>query len=382
MKKIKIIRIQSRIVIGGPAIHTRILSEKLNPNKYQTILIGGTNSADEKSLVDELVSKNIDCRIIPEMGRDIHFYDDLISFYKLFKIIKQEKPQIVHTHTAKAGALGRFAAYIARVPIIFHTFHGNVFSGYFGNFKTKIFLFLEKILAKMSTKIIVISSEQRKDICERYLIAPAKKTVTIPLGFEWEGFDKKSKNGVSLREHFSINPNKKMIGIVGRLVPIKNHRLFIDVANKILHRCQDQFHFIIIGDGELAPVLKQKCKALGIADSITFAGWQKVNKNLYQEFDLTLLTSNNEGTPVAIIESLAAGIPVISTNVGGVPDIMKNYSLDYLVGRGDVNSFVEKITLHLEKPLVVSEQVQEKIKKYYNFERLVTQIDELYHELL
>lgn len=207
MSKIKIVRIQSRIVIGGPAIHTRILSEKLNPEKYQTILIGGAGSDDEKSLVDDLKSHGIDCRVIPEMGRHVHIYDDLISFIKLYRILKKEKPDIIHTHTAKAGAVGRFAAFLARTPIIVHTFHGNVFSGYFGKIKSAIFKYLEILLAKLSNCIIVISTQQFNDICNKYRIAPSNKMKTIPLGFEWEAFDSTIHNNSILNRLIFLRIN-------------------------------------------------------------------------------------------------------------------------------------------------------------------------------
>lgn len=377
----KVMIIQSRIVIGGPAVCTILLSKALNDEKFSALLVGGGSNPDERSLVEHARQIGIRCIEIPRMGREIHFYDDIISLIKLYRLIKKEKPAVVHTHTAKAGAVGRAAAFIAGVPAIFHTFHGHVFYGYFGKFRTGIFIFLERILAKFSTAVIVISEAQRFDIAQKYRIAPEKKVRLIPLGFEWDLFFHPSQN-IDLREKYKIPSGKFLIGMVGRIVPIKDHALFVEIANRLLKHDPSQFHFIVIGDGELRNQIEEKVHRNNIAGSFTFTGWLDLNSSAYQCLDLMLLTSQNEGTPVTIIEALASGVPVIAAGVGGVPDVMKKYDPRFLVKDRDPESFVQSILDAIKDGHRVPREVSERIIQYYSAERFVKDTKQLYFESL
>lgn len=378
---IKIVRIQSRIVVGGPAKHTILLSKELNNNIFKTVLVGGASKSIEKSLVEVAQEQGVDCHIIPEMAREIHFYDDFISLIKLYKLIKKEKPIIFHSHTAKAGGIGRIAAYLARVPLIFHTFHGHVFSGYFGKIKTRSFIIIEKLLALLTTRIIVISNEQKRDIVQKYKICRESKVSIIRLGFDWkENFLKKSP--VSLRKKHQIPRQKFLVGIIGRLVPIKDHKLFMRIAEKLVSSDHNDYHFIVIGDGELKTELIELAEKKKLNKYFTFTGWIEVNKGVYEELNLLLLTSINEGTPVTVIEALAAGTPVIASEVGGVADIMKFYKTEYLVKHRNVENFVEmikRLRRNMDKP---SLRTQKQIMQIYSDERLVEEIKELYLDSL
>lgn len=376
MKKIKIIRIQSRIVVGGPAIHTRLLSEKLNPEKYETILIGGASSNNEKSLVNDLLERGIDCRVIPEMGRDIHFFEDIISFFKLLKVIKKEKPDIVHTHTAKAGALGRLAAFFARVPIVFHTFHGHVFHSYFSKFRTKVYLLIEKLLAKISTVIIVISQSQYDDIVSTYHITKPEKVKIISLGFDWETFS--TNNNQSLRLKFNIEPDKYLVGIIGRLVPIKGWDLFIEIVDRLIKDSSGEFRFIIIGDGFLNEYIHEKIKKLNLRNFITMSGWLELKSSVYKELDLVLSTSLNEGTPVSLIEALVSGIPVVASNVGGVKDVLDSYENTWLVNSRNPSDYVSLIKNLAKIKVRLDARVSNEVKFRYSNERLLEDIEKLY----
>ena len=375
--RIRIIRVQSRIVVGGPAKQTILLSKELNRNGYKTVLIGGASKSIEKSLIESAINNGIKCVVIPEMAREIHFYDDLISLVKLYKFIKKEKPVIFHSHTAKAGGIGRIAAYIAGVPLIFHTFHGHVFSSYFGKFKTKGFILIERLLARISTKIIVISESQRHDMIQKYRIGTDSRVELIRLGFNWnENFLKRSN--VSLRNNFKISQNKFLVGIIGRLVSIKDHYLFIEVAEKLLLIEDNDYHFVIIGDGELKFNLIDLVKSKNIEKHFTFTGWIEINKSIYEELNLLLLTSKNEGTPVTIIEALASGIPVIASNVGGVRDVMKLYNTAFLIRERDPLKYCEKILKLRENSNSPSKETQAKVMQTYDSERLVLDIKNLY----
>ncbi len=380
-KQIKIVRFQSRIVIGGPALHTFLLSKKLNNADYSTLLIGGGTNSNEKSMESHAKNEHIRIELIPEMGRAIHFYDDLLSLKRFYKILKREHPDIVHTHTAKAGAIGRIAAFFAGVPFVFHTFHGHVFHGYFGRLKSYFFVLFERILAKFSSAIIVISDSQRKDIVDVYKIAHPKKVWTIPLGFEWDPFEKDIED-FDLRKKFNISEDKYLIGIIGRIVPIKDHRLFLDIAIHLLKREKERFHFIIIGDGEDRQMLESLADRYGITDSVTFTGWQKANRALYESIDLVLLTSKNEGTPVTIIESLVSGTPVVASDVGGVSDIMNYYDPKNLISSREPDDYIQRILEIKDINLKISAEIQTKIKEKYSAERLIRDITRLYSSFL
>ena len=374
---IKIVRVQSRIVVGGPALHTLLLSEHLNNGIFRTLLVGGASKDIEKSLVEETRQKNIRCTIIPEMAREIHFYDDFISVLRLYKLIRREKPQILHSHTAKAGALGRLTALLAGVPLIYHTFHGHVFKNYFNSCKTKIFILLEKMLARISTKVIVISENQYHDIVQKYRIASPHKVQLIPLGFDWTNRFKIAQK-VNLKFEFGISENKYLVGIIGRLVPIKDHLFFLEIAEKLLIKYPELFHFVIIGDGELKKEIEGLVSKKDFSDNFTFTGWINISKELYQSLHVVLLTSKNEGTPVSIIESLVAGTPVVARDVGGVYDVMKHYKLEYLIKGRNSDEFVEKIIKIVSKNEEVPQSIRYYVANKYNAFRLINDIKTMY----
>jgi glycosyltransferase involved in cell wall biosynthesis len=378
---IRVIRTQSRIVVGGPAKHTILLSKELNNKYFQTVLVGGASKTIEKSLVENARDKGVKCYVIPEMAREIHFYDDIVSTIKLYNLIKKEKPLIFHSHTAKAGGIGRIAAYLAGVPLIFHTFHGHVFEGYFGKIKTRIFILIEKLLARISTKVIVISEQQKKDIVKKYNITKNDRVELIRLGFDWKRDFFKS-SGIKIRDEYQIPKKKYLIGIIGRLVPIKDHKLFIDIAEKIISENKNDYHFIIIGDGELKHDLVKLVYQKKLDEYITFTGWINVSNEIYNELDLLLLTSLNEGTPVTVIESIAAGTPVIAIDVGGVADVMKFYDTKYLVKERSSEKFIELIKyikINSEQP---SDKMQSNIQAIFSNQKLVTVITKLYRNSL
>ena len=376
-KTVKILRAQSRIVVGGPAVHTFLLSKEFNNENFKTILVGGSSKSIEKSLIDRANKNNIKCIVIPEMAREIHFYDDLISVAKFYRLIHQVRPLILHTHTAKAGAIGRLAAFLAGVPIIYHTFHGHVFHSYFGPWKSIIFILFEKILARISTKVIVISENQYQDIVQKYQIAPVEKTKIVPLGFDWDNFFKNSP-GININSKYKIPTKKYRIGIVGRLVHIKDHKFFVEIAEKLLQKHPELFHFLIIGDGELRSDIEKLVAEKNMSSEFTFTGWIDVSKELYKCIDVLLLTSKNEGTPVSVIESLVSGTPVVARDVGGVYDIMKHYNLDYLIEERDSDKFIDKILKIVFNKEKVSRSTQNLLSKKYSADRLVNDIKNLY----
>ena len=381
---IKIVRIFSRLNIGGPSLQVVLLSEHLSP-LYETILVTGHVDLEEGDMSYLLQStKKYRHVFIPELGRNIHVWKDLIAFYKIVKLLRDERPMIVHTHTAKAGVLGRLAACVARVPIRIHTFHGHVFNGFFHPLKTRFVIGIEKLLAYVTTAIIAISPRQKDDLVHKYKITSEKKIVIIPLGFDLSSFMGLPKDSLSVKQHFNFPTNKYLIGMVGRLVPIKNHIFFLNIAKKIIDKRQD-VHFVIVGEGEQYERIRTEIQRMEISNSFSLLGWQKELKPIYDILDIVCLTSLNEGTPVSLIEAQACEKVIVATDVGGVRDIVFPGENGYVVSLGDENEFIKKIITLLE-----DRKIRQKMgscgKKFvfenFDKEKLLENINKLYSKLI
>lgn len=336
---------------------------------------------DMSYLLDGFQGKHISMQ---KMKREISIRDDIHAVKEFIKLFRKEKPDIVHTKLAKAGMVARFAAFLTGTPIIIHTFHGHVFSGYFSPLKTRIFIWIERLLAKLSTKIIVVSTKIKEEICSTYRITSPKKVVIIPLGFELEKMESLEKYKGYFREKFSIPNDSLVIGIIGRITDIKNHDLFLDIAQHISQK-QEDVHFLIIGDGELRSTLEEKVQTNNLSQKIHFTGWINETAKIYADIDILVQTSKNEGTPVTIIEAMWYSIPVVSTNVGGIPDLILDKKTGFLINSFQPNDFVDVL---LE--LLSDDQLRENIgseshifiKQNFSIDRLIKDIRDLYDSLL
>lgn len=340
-RPIKILRIQSRICIGGPAIHTALLAEHLPVDEFRTVLIGGAVEADEFSRYEELKKRGIDIRILKDMQRSTNPFKDIKALYQLYKIIRREKPDIVHTHTAKAGALGRTAAILSGVPLIFHTFHGHTFEGYFPFFITQIYKFIERFLARFSTAIIAISPRQKYDLSHKHHIISAKQIHVIRLGFDLAPFFSVRKNGL-LKKKLGLDAKHTLIGFIGRLVPIKNIPGALMIL-KSLHERGAICHLCIVGDGPERVRAERLTEKLGLRGYVHFLGWEQEIAQIYAGIDVLLLTSLNEGTPVAIIEAMATMTPTVASSVGGVPDLIVSGKNGFLYPLTDSEKAVDQV---------------------------------------
>ena len=265
------------------------------------------------------------------MKREINLKQDIIAYKKIKQLIKEFKPDIVHTHASKAGALGRLAASNLKVKGIVHTFHGHVFHSYFGKMKTSFYKTIERKLAKKSSNIIAISELQKKELVENYKICSADKISVIPLGFDLDRFNIDTENKRNIfRNKWNVEDNEIAIGIIGRIVPVKDHEFFIDVIEKMISRTKKRLRFFIIGDGEnkhklidyitnknLSFTCEKNKKAI-----ITFTSWVTEVDVAIAGLDIVCLTSKNEGTPVSLIEAQSGYKPIVSTRVGGINDIV------------------------------------------------------------
>ncbi|MFH1069627.1 MAG: glycosyltransferase, partial [Candidatus Glassbacteria bacterium] len=284
---------------------------------------------------------------------------------------------------AKAGFLGRLAAKLTGVPIIIHTFHGHVFHSYFGYFKTKFFLWLERLLAKFTNVIITVGELQRREIIS-YRIAEPEKIVAVPLGLDLKPFVTMVQDPNELRDELSLPPETLLVGIVARLVPIKNHLCFLEAARTVASRLEN-VKFLIIGDGELRERLEKKTRELDLDSRVIFMGFQHNLVKIYAGLNIVTLSSFNEGLPVALIEAMAAGRPVISTDVGGVRDLILDGDNGLLVPSNDPGALAEAMLYLLRKPErrdMMGIAGRNKVYPLFDKNRLLSDIDKLYRDLL
>jgi len=403
-KRIKVLRMIARLNIGGPAIHVHLLTKGLDAKKFEATLVAGKISPQEGDmsyLFDSLDNEPI---IIPELQREISLRMDLKAFQQIFNRLLKEKPDIVHTHTAKAGSSARLA--VLMYNIIFgkkvrtvHTFHGHVFEGYFSRAKSLMFVWIERFLARLTDVIIAISETQKRDLSEKFHIAAAQKINTVELGFDLRPFLGSEVLKGHFRRNLGINDDTLLIGIIGRLVDIKNHFIFLKAAKIFLELNPGMpTKFMVVGDGELRDELEAYCQQLGLSSHVRFCGWIKDVPLVYADLDVLALTSTNEGTPVSIIEAMASSVPVIATDAGGVQDLLgppdgvpssdgfvvcergilcrKNDALGFAKG---LKYVVEGEIREKQKRLM---RARSFVRKRFSEERLLYDIESLYLELM
>ncbi len=395
-KKIKILRILNRFCLGGPVHNAVNLSKYIDSDRYDTFLIGGIAEPHEISSEYILDKSGINYRKLKYMRRAISPFYDFIVFIQILRIIFKFKPDIIHTHAAKAGLLGRFAGflYFRNVKIV-HTYHGNVFEGYFSPLKNKIILFIERFLAKKSTKIIAISNLQKNDLLNKYRICNEEKIVVVPLGFDLSKFTENNlEKRNKIRNEFLVEDYELLITIIGRVVPIKNHRLFIDAFIYCKEKSNIKIKGLIVGDGSKTKDIINYANKKGMLTSyktisrknidFIFSSWRSDIDSILAASDVVCLTSINEGTPVSIIESMASATASISTNVGGVSDIIEN-NISGIVCSMEVNDYGENLLKMIE-----DHDLRHKLAKNgknislenFNYNKLVFNIESLYQKII
>ncbi len=392
----KVLRIINRFNLGGPTYNAAYLSKYLSKD-YDTLLVGGIKDQAEGSsefIVDNLGLHPI---IIPEMRRSLNPANDLIAYRKLTKLIRKYKPDIVHTHASKAGTLGRLAAIRNNVPVILHTFHGHVFHSYFGSSTTGFIINIEQGLAEKTTKIIAISDKQKQELAYDFKIAPPEKFEVIPLGFDLTRFQIDNyQRRINFRKKYHIADNEVAIGIIGRLTAIKNHNLFIDAIKNINKKTRLPIRAFIIGDGEMRDELLNYSSKNGLSTAfcpngnfkhatVTFTSWITEIENIYPGLDIVAMTSLNEGTPVSLIEAQAANKPIVTTNVGGIENIVIPNQTALLTRNNDINDLTEKLLQLVNNPVLRQQLAQngwEHVRQKFHYTRLVNDMENLYNKLL
>lgn len=379
-RPIRILRIIARLNVGGPTIHVTLLANRLGPPEYESLLVCGTVEPGEGDMGYFAEQYGVHPVVIPELGRSLHPLRDAVTIWKVYRLIREYQPDVVHTHTSKAGFVGRVAAWMAGVPVIIHTFHGHVFYGYFGRPLTAIFMFLERMTARMSDTVITLTDSLRRELADVYHIARKSRITVLPLGLDLDGFAQTPRKGGAFRQAWNIPADAALFGIVGRLASVKNHALFLDAA--LLVRAQlPGARFVIVGDGETRAEIEARVDALGLSDAVTLTGWQRDLAPIYSDLDVLVISSINEGTPVSVIEALAAGCPVVSTYVGGLPDLLDHGDLGVLVPPGDAEALAQAIVDTYRNP-PDGRRAQELMLDRYGIARLVRDLDSLYRGLL
>ncbi len=388
--KRKLFLIINRLVIGGPSVDAVSLAYHLS-SKYDVTIIYGEKETEEIEVPFSTQNyTHLSFLKIPSLHRSILPVTDIITYRKLLLLFKNQQPDIVHTHGFKTGFLGRLAAKKAKVPVIIHTYHGHLFHSYYNRFLSSFVIRVERWLTRLSTRIIAISPQQAYELSSVYRIASPQKISTIFLGIDKENYQSFSPALSSLRQTYSIPDNATVVAIIGRLVMIKNHLLFINIAETILKEEQN-IYFLLIGDGNEKKFIQKEMNKYGLVwqegetkskpAHIIFTSWITDIGAVLPHIDIVVLTSLNEGTPVSLIEAQLFAKPVVATNVGGVKDTLINNKTGFLIDDFSVEEFVKKIRL-----LANDKSLRERMGKAgmafaadrFSKEKEVAAIDDLY----
>ena len=405
----RVLRIINRFNLGGPTHNAAYLTRYL-PEDFETLLVGGSQEASEEGSHHILDAVGVKPLILPELQREVAPWRDRTAYRRIKQLIKDFKPDIVHTHAAKAGAVGRMAAADMGVKAIVHTFHGHVFHSYFGPARTALYKNVERFLAMRSSRIIAISEGQKNELVNEHRICRAEKVSVIPLGFDLDRFhtDQVQKRAL-FRKVYGLADDEIAIGIVGRLVPIKNHDLFLDVFSAVAKRSGRRVRAFIVGDGEERERLQQRTSELGLSQTlgpifnghglghgvqgkalgqhaaVTFTSWIREVDIVNAGMDIIMLTSLNEGTPVSLIEAQAANRPIVSTRVGGIENVVRSGETALLSASGDRQGLEDQLLRLVENDALRTSMGSggwQHVQQRYHYTRLVNDTAELYRSLL
>jgi len=410
VSKRQVLRLIARLNVGGPARHVLWLTEGLQAHGYATHLVTGVVAENEADMSEEAVNLGIPLSLIPHLSREIGLRDVRVIVGVLRKLLAV-RPEILHTHTAKAGATGRIAGFLYRwlAPgvlvgrprrlVMVHTFHGHVFHSYYGKWKTRFFLAIERILARVTDRIVVISPLQLQEIRDRFRVGRAEQFALIPLGLDLAVYNGSQTRREKLRREWAAG-NEVLVGIVGRLTEIKNHAMFLDVAARYRElggQERRRTRFIVIGDGHLRTALERRATELGVESDVLFVGNRLDSEYFYPALDVVALTSLNEGTPLSLIEALANRRAVIATAVGGVVDIVgpiesrddspgvSHRSRGLTTESGDVAAFcrgLSRLISDAELRRTLGQAGENHVLANFSKQRLLADVDELYETLL
>ena len=383
----KVLRVIARLNVGGPALHVAYLTAGLASRGYDTTLVAGTIARGEESMAFVADERNVHVETLIDLHREISPIRDLRATWRLAQVIRRERPLILHTHTAKAGAVGRVAALLAggaRPPIVVHTFHGHVLRGYFGPLTTFAFRTLERVLAHTTTALVAVSPEVRDDLVALH-VAPASKFAVVRLGIELGSrVDNDDAQRRETRRQIGLREDAFAIGWVGRMTAVKRTDAVVEALQSLVAQGVDAY-VVLVGDGPDRDHLERHAHDLGVIRRCLFLGYQEDVARFYDAVDVILLPSINEGTPVTVIEALAASRPAVATRVGGVPDVVRDGVDGFLVDSADGDTLAARLAELAADPELrarMGAAGRARVLERYSVERLVSDVDELYRRLL
>lgn len=380
-RRIDVLRVIDRLNVGGPTHHVLLLSRDLDGRGYRTTLIKGSVAPGEEEMVDAVSASGVTPQEVTGLGRSISPLQDLRAFVSLYRLIRQLRPAVIHTHKSKAGVLGRAAAILAGgASLSVHTFHGNLFRGYFGRLKTDLVVGLERLLARLTDAVVAVSRQQRDELLS-FGIGSSSRVHAIPLGLDMKPFRDQPREDGGFREELGFDAEAPLVGMVTRLVPIKGVDLFLRAAAQVSASHPDA-RFVVVGLGELRDELESLSRSLGLDDRVRFTGMRRDTPRIYGALDLLVLSSHNEGLPVTIIEGVAAGCYVVAAHVGGVPELVTSEEVGRLVPPNDVMALSNAMAAALQSKRQVPQVVRQDFAERYGIDRLTTDIDALYSQLL
>jgi glycosyltransferase involved in cell wall biosynthesis len=389
---VRVARVITRLNVGGPSIQAIDLSRELAASGFETCLIHGRLGEGEGDMTKLLPVGDTASLYISDLVRPVSPLHDLRALWRIYQAFRRWRPDIVHTHMAKAGSLGRLAALAynrsrgrgGRARLV-HTYHGHVFEGYFGSLSTRVFLLVERWLARRTDALVAISPQVKKDLLDTYGVAREEQLKLIPLGFNLDRLLAITPaDRTQARASLDVPSGAITVATVGRLTAIKRHTLFLEMARALANR-SDRFLFLIAGDGELRKALEAEAQALGLAPRVRFLGWRGDLETVYGATDIFVLTSRNEGTPVALIEAMAAGVASVSTDVGGVRDVVAGPHLGSLVPPGDAAALADAVDALADAPARRAEvglAGRASVRERFHAARLIDDVRTLYWHLL
>lgn len=394
---IKVLRIVTRLNVGGPAQHVAYLTAGLDAHGFESKLVSGRIDPAEGDMAYFCDTLGVHVHYVDPLVRPITPLRDILAFFEIAQILWREKPDVLHTHLAKAGFLGRLAAAVLKPfgvrPVVLHTYHGHVLHSYFTNRQDRLHLFLERLSARWTDRIVAVSEKLRRELVHVYEIAPDKKFRVVPLGFDLSPFLQCPRRRGDFRKKIGVDETAPLIGIVGRLTAVKDHALFLDSFMELLKGIPDAVA-VIVGDGEEKDRIRAHAGRLGIPGRVRWTGFSRHLPEVYSDLDVLALTSKNEGTPVAVIESQAAGCPVVAADVGGTSDAMPERSSGetgedpvrraggFLVKRRTPENFARAFKEILRGNYTPDPDARERISKKFSAERLCEDIAHLYKNTL
>jgi glycosyltransferase involved in cell wall biosynthesis len=386
---VRVMRVISRLNVGGPAIQAITLTNLLEPRGYETTLVRGREDPDEGNMDYLAEEYGVRPLLVPSIRRNVGWRDG-IALGRLVRLLRRERPKLVHTHAAKAGTLGRLAALIAfpsgRRPTLVHTFHGHSLTGYFSSKRNAAFLRVERWLGRRTDRLVAVSAEVRDELMEMGVGSPERFEV-VEDGFDLSQFHvegaERQRRRAAFRAEFGIPEGARVVTIVARLVPIKRVDRFLRVAKRLA--ALSDVVFLVVGDGELREELHDSAEARALRDRLVWTGLRRDIPDVCFASDVVVLTSDNEGTPVSLIEAQAAGVPVVGTQVGGVASVVVDGETGRLAAREDETGFATCVREVLEDPAgsaTMGASGQRHVSETFGLDRLTTHIDRLYQEAL